>query len=287
MHNVALATAREWADLVPDERLVLEPLRELGVNAAPFLWDDPEVDWTRFDAVVIRCTWDYSWRIDEFRNWIDRLDSAGVRLWNPLSVVRPNLDKTYLRDLPRIGLETIPTVWLDCGAVVNLDVLLREQGWDEAIIKPVISAGARHTWRTNAASATRDAAKLVEQLAEERVMIQPFLPEILDEGEWSMIFIGGEHSHTVMKTPKTGDFRVQEQHGGITRPAVAPEWMLGRATDGLRALAPDLLYARVDGVRVGDRFFVLEMELTEPRLFFGAKPGSERQFARELAKRLV
>src|SRR3954471_13658969 len=125
--SVALATARAYADLVADDRLLVHALAHRGVPAIGAVWNDPTVQWSDYDAVVIRSCWDYHLAHDAFLAWIAGLESSGVRILNPPPLVRWNSEKSYLRDLASEGVLTVPTRWVERGEVVALESIMREQ----------------------------------------------------------------------------------------------------------------------------------------------------------------
>src|SRR5690606_31887996 len=196
--RIALATYSLAPELTEDDRQLLEPLARRGIHAEPVVWDAPGVDWTTYDAVIIRSCWDYYLRRDEFLGWIERLEATGTPLWNPPTIVRWNSDKSYLKDLEAAGVPVVPTRWVAPGETATLAELLEETGWDEAVVKPVVSAGAYETWRTSRARAADDEARFRALARRERLMIQPFLPEITAEGEWSLVFFVVRFSHAVI-----------------------------------------------------------------------------------------
>ena len=281
--RVALATCSSIRGLTDDDRPLLAELWSLGVKAEPAVWDDASVEWGSFTAVVIRSTWDYHLSPSAYFAWLARLEALGVALWNPAPVVRANADKTYLKDLEAAGVCVVPTFWAARGA--KLEEILAARGWSEAVVKPVVSAGAYRTSRVKRGGTAGQAA-LDDALAHSGAMVQPYLPEIAAEGEWSFIFLGGEFSHAVLKTPRAGDFRVQEEHGGAAvRREPLPE-LLAQAREALIAGPRPCLYARVDGVRRGGELVVLELELIEPSLYLAHAPGAARRFAEAIKARL-
>lgn len=284
-YRVALVTCGAIRELTDDDKPLLGELWRLGIRAEPAIWDDPAVDWKRFDAAVIRSTWDYHLSHAAFAAWLIRLEALGVALWNPPAVIRANADKSYLRELEAAGVMTPPTAWLKHGASESLDALLKARGWTDAVVKPVISAGAYRTHRV-ALGRKGGQAALDEVLAHSAAMVQPFLPEIVSEGEWSFIFLGGEFSHAVLKTPAHGDFRVQEEHGGKTDRRVPPPALLAQARDAVIAGPRPCLYARVDGVRRGGDLLVVELELIEPSLYLSYAPGAATKLAAAIKERL-
>jgi glutathione synthase/RimK-type ligase-like ATP-grasp enzyme len=283
-YRVALVTCASLRQLNDDDRSLLAELWGLGIEARSAVWDDPSVDWKTFDAAVIRSTWDYHLSPESFFSWLSRLEALGVPLWNPAPVVRANADKSYLKELEAAGVAIAPTEWI-AGPGRKLDEILAARDWDDAVVKPVVSAGAFRTSRVKRGDPAGQAA-LDEVLAHSAAMVQPFLPEITEEGEWSFIFLGGEFSHAVLKTPRAGDFRVQEDHGGRTARREAPPELLAQAREALIAGPRPCLYARVDGVRRGGDFLVVELELIEPFLYLSHAPGAARMFAEAIKARL-
>jgi hypothetical protein len=285
--TVALVTCGRLADLTPDDRLLIEPLRAVGIEALALPWDAPGIDWTAFDGAVIRSTWDYHARPIRFQRWIEDCRSAGVRLWNPAPVLLWNLHKRYLRDLEARGVAVVPTVWLDRGSEADLAGLMDERGWERAVVKPAISAGARRTSVVSRAHAARAAPEVRTLLARRDLLVQPFLEQIAAEGEWSFIFYGRAFSHAVLKRPATGDFRVQERFGGSAALARPPADLVEQAAAMLAATEGDLLYARVDAVRDGDRLLLVELEVLEPSLFLEQDASAARRLAGEIERRVA
>ena len=277
--RVAFVTFRGLPDLNADDRRAAAALTELGVRADPVCWDDPAADWLAYGAVVLRSTWDYHHRVAEFHAWIDRLEAMGARLWNPPPILRWNTDKRYLARLSHPDLSPPPTVILDRGSAVDLRVLLESRGWDEAVLKPAVSADGYSTERTSLAEAAADQIVLDSMLARGDVVIQPLVPEIRSHGETSLMFFGGIFSHAVSKRPKAGEFRVQERLGGIIARTEPPQQLVAAARDLLTTHAPGCLYARVDVLVTAERFLLMELELLEPSLYLEHYPPSARAFA--------
>jgi hypothetical protein len=291
--QVALVTYRDLPHLTEDDRLLIAPLRELGIGVEPVVWDDPEVNWKRFGAAIIRSTWDYQARPAKFRRWIDDCEAAGVRLYNSPRVVRWNLHKGYLRELADRGIPVVPTIWLRRGEEADLESLLESQGWRRAVVKPAISAGARQTWTVRREDAAERQRSLTRLLARKDVLVQPFLEPVTQEGEWSLLFFDGRFSHAALKKTSGGDFRVQEHFGGKVISQDPPNTLVKRAAEvlttaaGILASDPsEFLYARVDGVRDGDRLVLVELEVLEPSLFLSLDPKAPARFAAAIARRL-
>ncbi len=263
---------------VADDDLAIAPLDDLGWEVSTISWRDTDVDWNEFAIVVIRTPWDYQRSPNEFLTVLERIDSSNARLENPLDVVKWNLDKRYLIDLESRGLQIVPTIW---DGVYDQRVFYRwmaDLGCDELIIKPTVSATAEHTYRLMEFDAS-----LVDVFADRSFMVQPFLESIVTEGEYSLFYFNGEYSHTILKSPKAEDFRVQEEHGGLIT-AFEPDQKLRDA--GRRAfemIKPSPLYARVDLVRDDEsEFALIELELIEPALYLRMDPEAPARFARAI-----
>lgn len=281
--RVALATCAAQPSLYLEEGQVLPALAELDVDARAVLWDDPAVDWSDFDAVVLRSTWDYFLRYGEFCAWLDRVEPL-TRVHNAPSLVRWNADKRYLRDLERRGARILPTVFCESAAESDLAGILRENGWDRAVIKPSVSGGAHRTARVEAATAHEHEAELASLAASCGALVQPFFPEIQTEGEWSFVFFDGAPSHTVIKVPVADDYRVQIQFGGTFTRVDADASLVAQARAFFDALPERPAYARIDCVRRGAELYLMEAELIEPYLYMSAAPGAIDAYARLVAK---
>jgi glutathione synthase/RimK-type ligase-like ATP-grasp enzyme len=276
---VAFVTCRDLPDLTADDRLAADALTDLGVRTDAVCWDDERIAWRRYDAIVLRSTWDYFRRIAEFRAWIDRLEAMGAPLWNRPSTLRWNTDKRYLGTISSQELMPPPTEFFDRGSPIDLPAFLERRGWDEAVMKPTISADGFSTERTSQATAADDQRVVDAMAAQADVMIQRLVPEIRTNGELSLMFFGGSFSHAVSKRPQDGEFRVQERLGGTIRAATPPEDLVEHARGLLDACAPECLYARVDAVSTAERFVLMEVELVEPSLYLEYVPAAARAFA--------
>lgn len=276
--RIAIATCADHPQLVPDDRPLPAALAARGVEAVPAAWDDAEVEWERFDGCLLRSTWDYHEKHDEFLGWA-RAVSERMPLWNPRELVAWNVEKGYLRELAAAGVPTIPTRWLERGAEHRLEALLAEEGWEEAVLKPAVDLGARNLRRARAGDPAGQAA-LEELLAIHDVMVQPFLPSVEAAGELSLVYIGGRFSHAVRKVPRQGDFRVQPNWGGSVQSADATPEDLAIGELALAQLPAEPLYARVDLVcGLAAESLLIELELIEPLLFFEQHPSAVEALA--------
>jgi glutathione synthase/RimK-type ligase-like ATP-grasp enzyme len=284
MPRVAFATYRQEPGITADDAPVADALRRAGIAVTAAVWDDAGQDWSRFDVVVIRSVWDYFLKVDPFERWVRSFSSAGPRLWNPPEQVLWNVNKRYLLDLAARGVPVVPTHYLTASDGPILRDVLNRRGWDEAVVKPAVGAGAYGAWRTSRATARADQARLAEQLGSQDVLAQAYMPEVASGGEWSLVFLGGEYSHAVRKRPAGDDFRVQEHLGGSAVRAEPEGGLIEQARAVLAAVGPPLLYARVDGVERDGRLILMELEINEPSLFLGLAPGSGQRFAEAILR---
>lgn len=287
--RIALASCAELPPHEHDDVPLVAALRARGCAIDSPAWDDPAVDWTGFDAVLIRTTWDYMERRDEYVAWAERVERTTL-LVNDAGVVRWNTRKDYLRRFAELGFPSMPSVWLARGEAPDLAELVREHGWSAAFLKPVVGATARETLRFAAdgeglALAQAHAARV---LAAEDLILQPYYAAVEQEGELSAVFVDGAFTHGVRKVPVRGDYRVQDDFGAADEPwAFAPD-ELRLAREIVAAAGKDLLYARVDFLRdARGALHLNELELVEPSLFFRHGPHAAVALADALLRRLV
>lgn len=260
---------------VADDHLAIAPLNHLGWQVDTVSWRNGQTEWSIYDAVVIRTTWDYQREPGLFLDILRKIESSGARLENSLDIVRGNLDKGYLRQLEAAGIRIVPTIWEGRYDEDSLASWLSEFSTGEVVIKPTISATAENTFRL-----TRFDPSLADIFAERQFMVQPFMPHILDEGEYSLFYFGGEYSHAILKKPKPLDFRVQEEHGGEITAVEASKILRRAGRQAFDTIAPTPLYARIDFVRAeDDNFALMELELIEPALYFRMDTDAPVRFA--------
>jgi glutathione synthase/RimK-type ligase-like ATP-grasp enzyme len=282
---VALVTYRGLPNLSHDDRLLLAPLAARGVRAEPAAWDDPAVAWDSYDALIIRSTWNYHKAYEAFLSWIDHVEALGVPMWNPPAILRWNADKTYLRDLASSGVNVVPTRWVAPTGTTSLAELVAHAGWSDVVVKPTVSASAYETWRVAGRDVTSEDESRFQRLAARgSVIVQPFVPELQRDGEWSLFFLGGEYSHAALKRPRAGDFRVQPEHGGTVESKPAPPHLIAAASAVTAHIPGPWLYARVDGCEVDGQLLLIELELLEPWLFLEAEPAVAERFAEAICR---
>lgn len=292
--NIALATATGvWQEDIDAEPLVTA-LEAAGASARPTVWHDPQVDWSEFDLVLVRSTWDYVARIDEFLRWADLVESV-TTLANPAEVVRWSTNKTYLADLDRAGIAVAPTGFLHPGDFTGQrpesvrNALRNFSGEHDFVVKPTISAGSKDTARYRNSDIDEAVRHAIALLSGQRsVMVQPYLDAVDEQGETAVVLLDGEPSHAFTKGA------ILSVGAGMVEGLFAPEVITPReARPDELALADQIAidlndrfprhavrYARVDMIRnAEDQPVVLELELVEPSMFLWTDPGAPARVA--------
>ena len=280
--RVAVASCLRLPEPDPDEPLLLAALERAGVDARVLAWDDAGAPFADQALVVVRSTWNYHDRLDAFLAWT-RAVGATTRLANAPGVIAWNATKTYLRDLDARGVAAVPTEFVARGERRDLGAVLDARGWREIVVKPVVSAGSYRTARFGR-DRLADAQAFLEDLTRDRgAMIQRWMPDVEAYGERSLVWIDGEVTHAVRKSPRFADGheRVSEEVAFTPEERAFAERALEAAG------APDLLYARVDMVRDPEGALrIMELELIEPSLFLAQAPRAAERLAAAIARRL-
>lgn len=254
----------------PQADLLEAPLAAAGLSVDFRPWTAPG-DLAGHDLVLPLLVWGYHARPADWSAFVDR--AAGLRLANPPAILRRNTDKRYLLDLAARGVPVVPTMVFERLGQSDIAEAAARFGTPNLIVKPPISAGAHGTWRLDGAPAPTAAL-------DRAMLVQPMMPAIAQEGEWSLFYFGGRYSHAILKTVAAGDFRVQVQHGGDANAATPPAAACVAAEAVLTAIAEPLLYARIDLISDGaGNYLLMEAELIEPQLFLEHAPDGGRLFA--------
>ena len=251
-----------------DDDLVHEPLERLGWNVRNIPWN-MTTDWEQYDMVIIRSPWDYQDHLDEFMSVLETIEHSGTLLLNSLDIVRWNINKNYLFELEKKGIELIPTMKISSPGIDDFMKAFDRWNKEELIIKPLIGANADDTFLISKEQHGR-LKEMTHRFKHRECLLQPFEENIVQEGEFSVMYFDGIRVHTILKTAGKGDYRVQEEHGGGVLPVTEPEADLVLTADRvMEALSFVPLYARVDLVRTAaNTFALMELELIEPALYF-------------------
>lgn len=263
--DIIFATIENYDGLGRELEAMFAALAHHNIAArAEIIWDIEKLSPC---PVVLQATGGYHLELPRYLATLEKLQKQGFTLINPLETVRWNADKHYLKELEAKGHAVIPTLWLEWQMPVIWEMLWKEIGSDRMVIKPAISAGAHETQSITQGDEDRYRSWLITQLETQAMMAQPFAPEIEQEGEWSFIFFGNELSHTVLKTAKQSDYRVQHVHGGRYQHIMEPPAQMLADAKNILADLPANSYARIDGIQRNGRLVLMEVELIEPYLY--------------------
>ena len=284
MHqSIAFLSTNDLEDYFVWDNLLIQPFFEHGVHVDVISWHANDIDWSKYDAVIVRSTWDYQEHADAFIDKLIEITKHDTVLINPLSLMQWNISKRYLQILQTQGITIIPSVFFDSVAISDIYAQFAYFDTQEIIIKPLISANSDNTFRLDHTNLMAQAGPLSNIFSTTPCVIQPFLDSVINEGEYSLFYFNGEYSHTIRKVPKSGDFRVQEEHGGELITVIPDERQLSAAAKVLAALPEKSLYARVDLIRnpraqKDDIWQLMEVELIEPSLYFNMDEASPERF---------
>ncbi len=278
MKKVVLLTMDDAGSFEIYDSLLHAPLAKLGWQAYDLSWRDPSNNWNDFDSVIIRSPWDYQEHCEEFLQVLEKIENSTALLANNIDLVKWNINKRYLAELEQKQVELVPTIWGETLSSEQLYGAFAHFNTDRIIIKPCISAGAFDTFSLSRQQAEEQEKQLLALFNTRDFMIQPFMQNIVDEGEYSIFFFNNQFSHCILKSPKENDFRVQEEYGGRLS-QVNPEDRLVQASKKVLSAIPyPALYARLDFVRTDDGFAIMEAELIEPSLYFNMDDQSAGRF---------
>lgn len=275
--RIGLATSVIKTEHDPDEELQLEAFASAGHSVEMVAWDDQSADVTRYDAVVLRSTWNYPLDPAGFLDWCEKVDQVST-LVNPLQAVRWNIDKVYLSELEAHGIATVPTVFIECGQPTDVSKLMRV--WGAIVVKPRVSAGSLYTERFEVGEEAKGQAFLDKMVAERHMMVQPYLRGVETMLEHSMVVIGDATTHVISKQPRFAD-----DDESVSEAMAPSEFERTVVADVLAALAFPVSYARIDLMPDEDgNPLVSEVELIEPSLFFAQNCDALPRFVSEVTR---
>lgn len=261
-------------------------LQHKGLNITAEIWDDPAADWKKYDIVLLKMPWDYHEKYTQFKAWLDKTEALGIKMLNDFHLVRWNMDKHYLEAIAAAGLPVIPSIFLDKGWNGALSSLFGKLQATKLILKPCVSGGSKNTIIIQSDTVADQADNILSLLSQGDFIAQPLMPQI-EEGEWSFIFFNGRYSHTIIKKPKAGDFRVQQIYGGTIVPVNPEQALIKSAEAYVEQFAGNALYARVDGLIADGRFVLMELELIEPFLYLSYGDDAVENYYNALNEQLI
>ncbi|WP_035467502.1 ATP-grasp domain-containing protein [Algoriphagus mannitolivorans] len=282
-----VSTGAYDANTIDEDKLLSGLLTEMGISHEIQPWSDPKVDWSRFSHLLIKSTWDYFDYYPQFLEWIATVKKLGVPVLNELDTIQWNSSKKYLLEIESKGFPTIAGFILEKGSKPNLQEILAKVDSEVLVVKPLVSGGAKNTLKIPLKEWSSFEEKVSKLVQEEDFLVQPFVPEVAEVGEYSLIFFNGQFSHAVLKTPAKADFRVQHYFGGTIQEIFPKPEMLDSAQKLIEEFAPNSLYGRVDGVDIDGVFHLMELELIEPYLFLGLSEKAIPNYKNALRKRLL
>ena len=280
--DLCIASCRDLPEPDLDAAPLEKALLESGITSRVLAWDDPEVRWSDASAILIRSTWNYPQYSDAFLEWLDAV-SAHASIWNPADVVRWNVHKGYLCELAAAGLPVTPTVLVRRGSTESLRSIMEEQGWGRAVVKPAISAASFLTLRVDDPRSGAGEAHLRALASDADVLVQAYLDSVEGYGERALVWIDGELTHSVRKTPRWDG---EDECVSEALPISAEEAEL--ADRAIAAVSSQLLYARID-VAPGPSGapLLMELELIEPSLFFPQYPPALSRYVDGIRRRVA
>jgi len=279
----AMLTIEDLSDFECYDELLIPPMNDLGWDVSFIPWDLSDVNWDEYDIVLIRSTWDYQSRIQEFLKVLESIDKSKSLLLNPLPIIQQNIEKTYLIELEAKGIDTIPSIFQKKFSSEEVMQSFSDFNCDKIIIKPVVGANADNIILGSKFEIKSQLHEIKSVYSELPYIIQPFLNSVLKEGEFSLMYFNNKYSHAISKIPKEGDFRVQEEHGGkIDIIKKVPKEIQNLADKVIKILPKNCFFSRIDILLMHGKPKVIEVELIEPSLYFNLEPESSKMFAHEL-----
>ncbi|WP_018984443.1 ATP-grasp domain-containing protein [Salinimonas chungwhensis] len=277
MQCICFLSTDNLDDFFVYDELLIPAFRARGCDVETVSWHADNVNWQKYDMVIVRSTWDYQQQPDAFIRTLAVINKQ-TTLQNPFDLMRWNLDKSYLIDLQEAGVPTLPTTWASTFDRPQLLAQFEEFETAKLVVKPTVSANADDTFVVTRKTFNEQIKALSACFRQRPYMIQPFIDAIVQEGEYSLFYFGGTLSHAILKKPAEGDFRVQEEHGGSLKVVAAQPEMQAVCEQVLGALPQRALYARIDIVRFAHKWCIIEVELIEPSLYFNLDSQSPQRF---------
>jgi glutathione synthase/RimK-type ligase-like ATP-grasp enzyme len=285
MTSLGILTCERFPNLLEADQEIISLLKSQNIKASPLVWNDNQINWHEFDALLFRSTWDYYKTADVFIQWLHAIKSMNIPTINEIDTIIWNVNKNYLKELQEKAVNIIPTEFISTSPDFNLD-FIHEKSWKECVIKPSISAGSFYTKRFSIEDISSIENEYKSLFSNHTLLIQEYEQLIETKGETSLIFFDKQFSHSIIKTPKQGDFRIQTQFGGQYTLYQPPTNVIEAAYFGLSQINENLCYARVDGIEKEDQFYIMEIELIEPDLYLQYYPEAKKMFVSSIVKNL-
>ena len=274
-------------NVLNEDNMLKQALVKNGIQADIVSWEDPDVDWSRYDMVVFRSTWNYFHEFRKFSQWLNKVEPL-TQSANSFRLTRWNLDKNYLLNLEHRGVHIVPTWVCKKGDSLSLRERVNRYNLTRFVLKPAVSGGGRHTYLISTDQMDWHESIYKELIEQEDMIIQPYMHHIASKGEVSHVVIQGVYSHSIIKRAKEGDYRVQDDFGGTIAPYTASQEEKEFAIQVCRTCPELPMYARVDVVWDNQGKLALgEIELIEPELWFREYPEAAKLLAQGIASKLL
>ena len=273
-------------NILEDDRLLTEALEKHGLKVTRTNWDNPDFDWSKTKYAIFRTPWDYFNRYDEFAVWLENTSKA-TKFINSIDTINWNIDKHYMLELEKAGINIPPTVFIEPGDTRTLAEITEQLNWNEFILKPAISGGAWHTYRLNRSNLNGHEAVFKELIKDKSMLLQEYQYSIVEKGEVSFMLFGGRFTHAVLKKAKPNDYRVQDDFGGSVHDYAPTQSEIEFAEMVVKKSRPGIPYARVDVMwDRNEKLSVGELELFEPELWFRKYPPAAETLSEIIQKML-
>jgi glutathione synthase/RimK-type ligase-like ATP-grasp enzyme len=271
--KIGILTCEKLPELNLEDQLLLPEFAKHNITATAVIWDNESIQWSDFDYLIFRNTWDYFEKETTFNKWLDHIEQLGIKTLNSIDIIKNNKHKFYLRKMEKQGIKILPTVFLEKTNQLHLSEIVPTH-WKKMVLKPAFSAGSYQT----EVFELKDIEKINTQYkaiaSEKELLLQEFMPEIQTLGETSFIFFNKKFSHAVNKKPVDGDFRIQVQFGGKYKLIEPSQELIEKAQKIVNTFPNNLLYARVDGIIIENELHLMEVECIEPDLYFNLSQGA-------------
>lgn len=266
-------------NILDEAKLLQNALIENGFTVDRTYWDNPDYDWSQTRAIVFRTVWDYFERFDEFWPWVEKVNHL-TQLINPISLLKWNIDKHYLKDLAERGIEIVPTYFVNRTNYETLSSVCSKMQWSDIVIKPAISGAAFETYKIMEADLENKESLFKKLVGERDMLVQPYQSTITELGEASLMVLNGKYTHAILKRAKPGDYRVQDDFGGTVHPYEPTAEEITFAEKVFAACNPTPAYGRADIIwDEQGRIYLSELEIVEPELWIRNYPPAAKDFA--------
>jgi glutathione synthase/RimK-type ligase-like ATP-grasp enzyme len=283
--NLGILTCQKLPQLLESDQKLIPLFTAHHFDVEAVIWDDSAVDWSTFDYLIFRNTWDYYEKEVAFNKWLEKIKQLGIPTFNSIATIQKNKHKFYLKELQSKGVLVLSTIFLEKNTSIPLAEII-PQHWQKMVIKPAFSAGSYLTKLVDRIDLEEIETEFAAHFSTKDFLIQEYRPEIKIVGETSFIFFNGKFSHAVNKKPVENDFRVQFQYGGKYSLIEPSSDSIQQAEAILTHFHEKLLYARVDGIIIENQLHLMEVELLEPDLYFDLAVGSRERFVNAFLEEL-